>query len=78
MDAKTYHRNKVWLAERAGQYPFRCRTKVRSPTPAQVASRLHPIDFIAAPLMKETEWGFKTAEEMRRFKSVYTTLDNKT
>lgn len=77
MTVSTFQRNRAFLDERKAAYQFSCRTNVSSPRPNDVQAALPGIDFICAPLMKEREWRFMTAHDMRVFKQKYTTLDNK-
>jgi len=76
MTVEQYRANLAFLKEKSLEYPHACRTKVKFPRPDDV-SRLMQLDFVSAPLMKECEWRFRTAEDMHRFKMNYTTLDNK-
>lgn len=76
MDIETYCRNLAFLKKKSLEYPHACRTKIRFPTPDAV-KRITGLDFIYAPLMKEAEWRFRTADDMSKFKQNYTTLDNK-
>lgn len=69
--------NIKWLKDREKEYPHRCRTKKYRPTPEQVKLKLPDLNFISAPLTKESEWGFKTEADMLKFKRAYTTNDNK-
>ena len=76
MSVEQYRRNVQWLKDHEADYPFSCRTKNKWPRPDEV-HRLTQIDFVSAPLGKECEWRFRTAEDMSKFKQNYTTLDNK-
>ena len=75
MTVDQYRANLAFLKEHSLQYPYSCRTKNKWPRPDEV-QRLTQLDFVSAPLMKECEWRFRTAEDMRKFKQNYTTLDN--
>lgn len=35
------------------------------------------VDFIRVPFVKEAWWGFLTADDLKQFKSLYVTLDNR-
>lgn len=76
MTVNQYRENQEFLDKHTREYPFACRTKVKWPEPDQVR-HLTRLDFVQAPLAKEREWRFRTAEDMQRFKQNYTTLDNR-
>lgn len=77
MSVEQYRMNIQFLEGHAEEYPFSCRTKKDWPRPEMVYQLLPGTDFVCAPLGKEREWRFTDRDGMRRFKTTYTTLDNK-
>ena len=76
MSVERYRENLKWWEEREKQYPHHCKTKVGL-SPEGVRHRMPGVDFIRVPFVKEAWWGFLNAEDLRQFKSLYVTLDNK-
>lgn len=71
-----FTRNQEFLDKHKESHPHRCRTKTGYPTPPIVSMRLPALDHVSAPILKEREWCFRTAEDMHLFKTEFVTLDN--
>lgn len=69
--------NLRWWGERKDNYPHTCRTHLDYPNPAYVQAQMPDKQFACVPLGKVRVWGFMSAEDLREFKRLYVTLDNK-
>lgn len=74
--ASLFARSNAFLEKHEQEYPHRCRTSVKYPSPVEVHKKLPDVHFIRAPFVKEAEWGFKTKIGMKAFKAFYKTLDD--
>lgn len=73
---EAFTKNRDFLDRHKDSHPHGCRTKTGYPTPPLVSMKLPQLDHISAPILKEREWGFRTAEDMHLFKTQFVTLDN--